>query len=425
MAETIPLISSRGELSAALEQPCEEAGLVVTTIGDEIQAAEHLSVEMPELAIIDFSDERIDSFALLGDIMSDPWLLQGGIIAVHRKPEQARRLTEMQGANIVIVLREAEIPHYLAQVLRIVRNNRRLIFQRGMGMDFIGNISASFQLENDPVVARCYANLVCNFLYSAGRIDAQGKSGAQLALIEMLMNAMEHGNCGISAQAKQAWLEEGRSIGELIAREGALPANRDKRVTFEYSLREDHAEILIRDEGAGFDWRHLPDPVADDNLLALRGRGIMMSRAAVDKLRYNETGNEVRFEIRFSQTERQAPVLFRDLAVHEVQAGDVVFQQGEEGDVLYYIARGNYEVSVDGRAVSTLTPDDIFIGEMSFLLNNRRSATVTALDSGKLIMISRQEFVEGIRVNPHYALLLSRLLAQRIARLNLMSSGMF
>lgn len=428
MAEKIPLISARADLAAVVAAHLPDDRVALTILNDEIHAAEHLSVEMPELAIMDFSDSAIDSFALLGDIMSDPWLLQGGIVAIYQKSEQAKRLIDMQGANIVIALRDKEIPHYLPQVLRIIRSNRRLIFQRGMGMDLVGNISASFQLENSPIVARCYANLVCNFLYSAGRVDAAGKSAAQLALTEMLMNAIEHGNCGIDASAKQDWLEQGRGIGELIDREAALPANREKRVSFEYTLREDCALITIRDQGQGFDWQSLPDPeVAQDAIdpMALRGRGIMLSRAAVRDLRYNAVGNEVRFEIPFIQTERQAPALFRDLGVRETVPGQVVFAEGEEGDVLYYIAKGSYEVAVGGRAVSQLNPDDIFIGEMSFLLNNRRSATVTALDDGKLIAISRQEFVEGIRVNPHYALLLSRLLAQRIARLNLQSSGMF
>jgi CRP-like cAMP-binding protein len=73
---------------------------------------------------------------------------------------------------------------------------------------------------------------------------------------------------------------------------------------------------------------------------------------------------------------------------------------------------------VHRRQVSLLTPDDIFVGEMSFLLNNRRSAAVEAETDGLLIQVSKKEFVEAIKTNPHYALFLSRLLAQRIQRLN-------
>jgi hypothetical protein len=66
--------------------------------------------------------------------------------------------------------------------------------------------------------------------------------------------------------------------------------------------------------------------------------------------------------------------------------------------------------------------DDVFLGEMSFLLNNRRSATVKAASGGRLIRVSKREFVDAIKKKPHYALLLARLLAQRIHRINLSSS---
>jgi CRP-like cAMP-binding protein len=69
-----------------------------------------------------------------------------------------------------------------------------------------------------------------------------------------------------------------------------------------------------------------------------------------------------------------------------------------------------------------LSPDDIFMGEMSFLLSNRRSATVVSKGKSTLFKISKQDFVNLIRDNPHYGIFLARLLAQRLARLNLRMS---
>ncbi len=58
------------------------------------------------------------------------------------------------------------------------------------------------------------------------------------------------------------------------------------------------------------------------------------------------------------------------------------------------------------------------MGEMSFLLSNRRSATVVAKGPCNLIKISKQDFVNLIKGSPHYGIFLARLLAQRLARLN-------
>ena len=60
----------------------------------------------------------------------------------------------------------------------------------------------------------------------------------------------------------------------------------------------------------------------------------------------------------------------------------------------------------------------MFMGEMAFLLSNRRSATVIAKGAAVLIKISKQDFVNLIKENPHYGIFLARLLAQRLARLN-------
>ena len=71
-----------------------------------------------------------------------------------------------------------------------------------------------------------------------------------------------------------------------------------------------------------------------------------------------------------------------------------------------------------------MSPDDMFLGEMSFLLKNQRNATIRALTAGTLIEITKRSFVEAVKEQPHYALLLCRLLAQRVARGNRLALGL-
>ena len=67
--------------------------------------------------------------------------------------------------------------------------------------------------------------------------------------------------------------------------------NRRIRVTAHITPEE--MEISIRDEGSGFDPSKLPDPTDPENLDRPCGRGVMLMRAFMDDVRYNETGNEV------------------------------------------------------------------------------------------------------------------------------------
>ena len=49
----------------------------------------------------------------------------------------------------------------------------------------------------------------------------------------------------------------------------------------------------ITDEGPGFDYDHLPDPTAEENLESLTGRGVFIVKQLADQCIFNATGNEV------------------------------------------------------------------------------------------------------------------------------------
>jgi serine/threonine-protein kinase RsbW len=49
----------------------------------------------------------------------------------------------------------------------------------------------------------------------------------------------------------------------------------------------------ITDEGAGFDYNHLPDPTAPDRLEELTGRGVFILKHLADQCIFNAKGNEV------------------------------------------------------------------------------------------------------------------------------------
>jgi anti-sigma regulatory factor (Ser/Thr protein kinase) len=382
-------------------------------------ALDFLNMEMPELVCIDFSDKNFNAFALMESIMADPWIFHGGIIALCGDFAELTRLDEIKGANVIVAILEDDLERQLPKIMEIVRNNRRILFQRELGIDLVWNISGSFKMKNDPLEASCFANLISNFLCNSIRIGLEDKPVLTLSIFEMLMNAIEHGNCGITYEEKTLWLESGKMIQELIHEKCKNPHVAKKRVIFEYSILPECARFFISDEGKGFDWHRFVSGLHKTGTLELHGRGISITKSLMRNLHYNETGTEVSFEIAYQKDVSAAtPALFKFIGAKNVRAGQVVFRYGEPGNSMYYIVKGQYDVIVNGRTISSLSPDDVFMGEMSFLLNNRRSATVKARSSGTLIPISKNDFIEAVKRKPHYALFLSKLLAQRIERLN-------
>jgi anti-sigma regulatory factor (Ser/Thr protein kinase) len=412
----VPFIASaQGLLDRVgpLVQACPDWHAELTRVSSAAEALDFLSIEMPDLVFINFSDQAIDSFGLLGSILKDPWLLHSSIIGFCDDHATCKRLEEMRSANVVISLSADDVEKFLPRVLDIIVKNKRILFQRSIGSD-LQTISGSYKLSNNTIEANCYANLLCNYLANANKIDARGKGRINLALTEMLINAIEHGNCGISYDEKGAWLDAGGAIGALIEKKCQDPEIRARRVLFEYTITPAKSTFHIADQGQGFDWRKVKDAADSENILELHGRGIMLTQSCTQNLTFNEQGNAVSFEIEHVKDCNAVPALFENMAPRAVPQGTVVIREGESSDYLYYIAKGHYDVLVRDTVVSSLSPDDIFMGEMSFLLNNRRSATVRATTDGTLIRISKKDFVEAIKRKPHYALVLSRLLAQRL-----------
>jgi serine/threonine protein phosphatase PrpC len=100
-----------------------------------------------------------------------------------------------------------------------------------------------------------------------------------------------------------------------------------------------------------------------------------------------------------------------------LEKGHVVCREGEAGEELYLILRGKIGLTKDGVTITELGPGSHF-GEMSLVDASARSATATAVEAGKLLTISRQDFYEILRKEAPLAVKLLwslvRVLAERL-----------
>jgi serine/threonine-protein kinase RsbW len=67
-----------------------------------------------------------------------------------------------------------------------------------------------------------------------------------------------------------------------------------KRVRVEVELTSHRIELVVYDEGSGFDPATVPDPRLPENIEAPGGRGVFLLRELMDEVLYNEPGNCVR-----------------------------------------------------------------------------------------------------------------------------------
>jgi len=113
-----------------------------------------------------------------------------------------------------------------------------------------------------------------------------------VGLGELLVNAVEHGNLGISYEEKTLLLAQGNWAAEVERRLG-LPENRDKRVEVRFRKDAESISITIQDEGQGFEWRRFLT-ISPERVFHSHGRGIAMAgQLSFDRLEFHDPGNRV------------------------------------------------------------------------------------------------------------------------------------
>jgi DNA-binding response OmpR family regulator len=131
-------------------------------------------------------------------------------------------------------------------------------------------------------------------LLSAHLGSAVGDPAKGSALLELMINAVEHGNLEISYDDKSRLMAEG-TLADEIERRLDLPEYASRQVQVEIEQKPSGFEVQIRDEGPGFSPERFFE-VEESRLFDSHGRGILFANAALE-LEYLGRGNEVRVSV--------------------------------------------------------------------------------------------------------------------------------
>ncbi len=407
-------------IAEAFKKPTSEV-YDVRFLEEENRILEFLNYDLPEIVIINFSDSKIDIDYIVKQIIGDSWLHNFGIIGLfdQEKANEEELLKKLKEVNILALLNTYRIRSHILKSVQIIERNYQIIFQKELSPRLFEKASGSFTIRNDILAVPIYAGIAATMLSQRGLIDPDSKMHLQLCLAELIINGVEHGNCGITFEEKTSFMDSGLSVVELVEEKCRNPKIAERTVTLDWEIESDATKFIIKDQGDGFDVKGLNEKIEREGPMALHGRGIRMANLIAKKIEYNDIGNEVTITVGYDESAtRITPVGFTGEEAVYTRPNDIVINEGEASDYLYYIAGGTFSVFHKGRHVGVLSPTDIFMGEMSFLLNKRRSATIRAETSGKLIKISRKAFVSVIKEYPHYGIFLSKLLAKRLVRAN-------
>ncbi|MDQ5889319.1 MAG: hypothetical protein QG667_2614 [Pseudomonadota bacterium] len=113
-----------------------------------------------------------------------------------------------------------------------------------------------------------------------------------MGLSELLINAVEHGNLGITYKEKTKLIQDGAWEAELTQRL-VLPQYAGRRASVMLTRDNNEIRFVVADQGDGFDWKPFME-FSPDRAFDPHGRGISMARMlSFDNIEYQGNGNTV------------------------------------------------------------------------------------------------------------------------------------
>jgi CheY-like chemotaxis protein len=182
-------------------------------------------------------------------------------------------------------------PFHRDALRAVVRAALALVLERRNLARRIGDYQGVIQLMDECICRLRTLEEARGLAVALGTLCVYGDA-AGLGLLELMVNAVEHGNLGISFDEKSALMSAGRWEQE-VANRLVQPEHRDKMVEVRVKRENGCLYVRVRDQGKGFDWR--PFLTMDESRAFYpNGRGIAVaSQIAFTSLQYLGCGNEV------------------------------------------------------------------------------------------------------------------------------------
>jgi CheY-like chemotaxis protein/anti-sigma regulatory factor (Ser/Thr protein kinase) len=241
----------------------------------------------PDLVLTDLIMPEMDGLALVAAIRAKYPRVPVILMTSQGSEEIAVEALQQGAASYVpkhvLAQKLLETIHRVLSVSRRERSHARML-------GCLTKMECSFVLNNDSTLIEAMVSYLQDCVTQIGLCDETERTRIGVALEEALVNALYHGNLEVSSELRG---ENDRAYYELITQRCRQVPYRDRRIHMEIKLSREEAIFRISDEGMGFDPSALPDPTDPTSLERASGRGVLLMRAFMDEVIYNDTGNAV------------------------------------------------------------------------------------------------------------------------------------
>ena len=277
--------ADRDEVRALLEGGLD---LVVEDAEDAERALEQARAGEVDLVVTELASNEDDGLELVRRMRDELPTVPVVLVTARGSEELVVRALRAGAASYVP---KHLLAHYLVDVVGALLETAESRRKRNRALQSLVDSHSTFLLENDrrlfgPLIGHLRETLAGLGVWDEGRL-----MHISVALEEALVNAAEHGNLELDSELRN---QDRDTYLALAEERRALDPWEGRRVRLEVRITRSEASFVIEDEGTGFDPDQLPDPTDPANLLRPSGRGVLLMRALMDEVAFNERGNRVR-----------------------------------------------------------------------------------------------------------------------------------
>lgn len=250
-------------------------------------ALEKMEAEVPDLVVTDLIMPEVDGLELVAAVRQRYPLVP--VILMTSKGSEEIVVRALQSGAASYVPKHTFARRLLSTVRNVLAVSGRQRRHSRL-MECMTRTECAFELENKAALVHPMVTYLQERATHLGVCDESDATRIGVALEEALANALYHGNLEVGSELRG---EDDQAYHALIAERCQVPPFCDRRVHVRVKLSREEAVFVIRDEGDGFDPASLPDPTDPANLEKASGRGLLLMRAFMDDVHYNDQGNAV------------------------------------------------------------------------------------------------------------------------------------
>lgn len=282
----ILIVDDEEQIIDVLKQNFEKRGYSCEWAYNGEEALTKIITSKPDMLVTDIKMPKMDGLTLIERIKSEGIELPVVVITAFFDIDNAIKALRLGAVNFF------KKPFDFQSIYDTIFKIQKLKLSKAEkehAMEYLETGRMRFIIPSDIDLIDGVSSYIADRAVDIGIVPGKQKFYTQLAIDEAISNAILHGNLRIQEVTAE---EAGEKTRDAIYNERRRsPEFADKKVFIEAKVDAQKLEVMIEDEGPGFDYSGLPNPTENENAFLYHGRGIFVIRNIMDDVVFNENGN--------------------------------------------------------------------------------------------------------------------------------------